>query len=148
MLNRWDSAEEWSRSMSKVAVMMSANRADAQLSAHFGRGEWIMIADMEARVFGFQKNEGGNGKAVVEFLTSQACSDVIFTEIGEGARQQLQARNIRAWIAPQSINGQQALQMFEHRQLQLSDTPAEHGGTCGCTPQHEHKHKHCCGVCK
>src|SRR6266702_5560058 len=113
--------------MSKIAVMMSANRTDAPLSAHFGRAEWIMIADTEARAFAFQKNEAANGKSVVEFLTSQNCTDVIFTELGEGARRQLEARSIRGWVAPAEINAQQALQMFDHMRLRLADAATEHG---------------------
>jgi predicted Fe-Mo cluster-binding NifX family protein len=132
--------------MSKVAVMMSANRADAQLSAHFGKAEWLMIADTEARVFGFQQNEGANGKSVVEMLTGLDCTDVIFTEIGEGARQQLQARQIRGWIAPPQINAQQALQMLEHRRLRLAISSTDHGGSCGCASEAEPKK--CCGGCK
>lgn len=140
--------------MSRIAVMMSENRAEAPLSGHFGRAEWLLIANPENRTFAFVSNEGGNGKSVVEMLQAHDCKDVVFAEIGEGAQQLLQAAGIQGWIAPQSITAQQALAMLEHRRLQAA-AASTHGlrsGGCGCEhsePEPETgAHSGCCGACR
>ncbi len=118
--------------MSRVAVMMKADRADEQMSSNFGKTEWIMVADTESRSFRFFKNEGKSGKSVVETLISQVCTDVIFTEIGRGAFEHLKTSGIHSWLAPAQINGQQALQMFEHMRLRTANSPAEKHGCVEC----------------
>ena len=84
--------------MGKIGVMMSADRADGQMSSHFGKAEWIMVADTENPVLEFVKNTGLNGKNVVEIVSRQGCADVIFTDIGDGALGHLQVAHIRAWM--------------------------------------------------
>ena len=86
--------------MGKIGVMMSADRADGQMSSHFGKAEWIMVADTENPVLEFVKNTGLNGKNVVEIVIRQGCADVILTDIGDGALGHLQVAHIRAWAAP------------------------------------------------
>jgi predicted Fe-Mo cluster-binding NifX family protein len=130
--------------MSKVAVMVEVESASSPMSDHFGQAEWIMIVGSDAKAPEFVRNEGANGKSVVEILTAQNCTDVIFTEIGEGARQQLLARHISGWIAPLHINAGQALQMLEQGKLQHADASTGHASGCGS----DTGAKHCCGVCK
>jgi predicted Fe-Mo cluster-binding NifX family protein len=133
--------------MSKVAVMMSENQVNAQMSSHFGKAEWVMVADMDSRAFAFLKNEAANGRSVVELVSNHHCSDAIFSEIGIGALGHLKAEGIRGWVAPANISGQQALEMFEHLRLQAADTaserPAGHG--CCCAKQVGTEATSCCG---
>jgi predicted Fe-Mo cluster-binding NifX family protein len=133
--------------MSKVAVMMLENNVKAQMSAHFGKAEWVMVADTECHAFDFLKNEAANGRSVVEMVSSHNCTDAIFSEIGNGALGHLKAEGIRGWVAPANISGQQALEMFEHLQLRAADTasgrPAGHG--CCCAKQAGSEATSCCG---
>jgi predicted Fe-Mo cluster-binding NifX family protein len=133
--------------MSKVAVMMLENNVKAQMSAHFGKAEWVMVADTECHAIDFLKNEAANGRSVVEMVSSHNCTDAIFSEIGNGALGHLKAEGIRGWVAPSNISGQQALEMFEHLQLRAADTasgrPAGHG--CCCAKQAGSEATSCCG---
>ena len=116
--------------MSKVAVMMSENQVKAQMSPHFGKAEWVMVADTESHTLAFLKKEASNGKSVVEMIAGQNCTDAIFSEIGNGALGHLKAEGIRSWVAPANISGQQALEMFEHLRLQAADPSSAHA-CCG-----------------
>ncbi len=121
--------------MSKIGVMMSADRVDSRISSHFGKAEWVMIADAENRVPEFVKNEGLNGKSAVEIVIHQGCTDVILADIGDGALGQLQAAHIRAWAVPEPIAGGEALQMFREGQLRLAPparAATRQGGSHGC----------------
>jgi predicted Fe-Mo cluster-binding NifX family protein len=127
--------------------MMLENNVTAQMSAHFGKAEWVMVADTECHAFDFLKNEAANGRSVVEMVSSHNCTDAIFSEIGNGALGHLKAEGIRGWVAPSNISGQQALEMFEHLQLRAADTasgrPAGHG--CCCAKQAGSEATSCCG---
>jgi predicted Fe-Mo cluster-binding NifX family protein len=121
--------------MSKIGVMMSADRADAPMSSHFGKAEWIMVADTDNPVPMFVKNEALNGKSAVEIVIRQGCTDVILADIGDGALGHLQAAQIRAWAEPAPVAGDEALRMF--RDGQLPRVPAARaatrdGGGHGC----------------
>lgn len=121
--------------MSKVGVMMSVEQADGQMSSHFGKAEWIMIADKEGGAPEFVKNDGMNGRGAAGIVTAEGCSDVIVVDIGDGALGHLQMANIRAWAAPGPLAGEEALRMF--RAGQLPAVPAGHaaahrGGGHGC----------------
>jgi predicted Fe-Mo cluster-binding NifX family protein len=118
--------------MSKIGVMMSADRADEQISSHFGKAEWIMVADPHNSVLEFVKNDGLNGRSAVEIAIRQGFTDVIFTEIGNGAFGHLRAAGIRGWLAPEHVTGQQVLKMFEHSQLQAVSSSTKQGGGHGC----------------
>jgi predicted Fe-Mo cluster-binding NifX family protein len=122
--------------MSKIGVMMSADRADGRISSHFGKAEWIMVADTENPVLEFVKNTGLNGKNVVETVIRQGCTDVILTDIGDGALGHLQAAHIRAWAAPGPVVGSEALRMF--REGQLPPVPFARTAT------RQDAHKGCC----
>lgn len=118
--------------MNRIGVMMSADSADGQMSSHFGKAEWIMVADTENRIPEFVKNEALNGKNAVEIAIHQGCTDVIFTEIGDGAFGHLIAAGIRGWVAPEHITGQQALQMFGQAALQPANASTKQGRSHGC----------------
>ena len=135
--------------MGKIGVMMSADRADGQMSSHFGKAEWIMVADTENPVLEFVKNTGLNGKNVVEIVIRQGCADVILTDIGDGALGHLQVAHIRAWAAPESVIGSEALRMFREGQLPPAPSArtatrqdARHG--CCCSSQAGSESAACC----
>lgn len=121
--------------VSKIGVMTAENRAEGQMSSHFGKAEWIMVADTDNPDLTFQKNEALNGRSAVEIVIRQGCTDVILTAIGDGALGHLQAANIRAWAAPGPVAGAEALRIF--REGQLPPVPAasaatKHGEGHGC----------------
>lgn len=135
--------------MSKVAVMMSAERADGSMSSHFGKAEWIMVAEAESQVPAFVANSALNGRGAAGILASQGCTDVILAEIGDGALGHLQAAQIRAWAAPGPVSGVEALRLF--RLGQLPAVPAAraatgHGGGHGCCCA-SHKDEGAAGCC-
>ena len=135
--------------MSKVGVMMSMDRADAPMSTHFGKAEWIMVAETENRTLSFVKNEGLNGKSAVEIVICQGCTDVIVTDIGDGALGHLQAAQIRVWAAPAPVAGDEELRMF--REGQLPPVPTARTATrdgeghgCCCAKQDGSEVAACC----
>ena len=132
--------------MSKVAVMMSADRPDKVMSSHFSKAEWIMVADTKLRGLSFLKNERLQCNSVVDVVLQQGCDDVIFADIGNGAFQHFNSAGIRGWVAPANISGQQALEMFEHLRLQPAQSATEqHGGRgCCCTKPAGAEATSCC----
>jgi predicted Fe-Mo cluster-binding NifX family protein len=121
--------------MSKVAVMMSAEQANGQMSSHFGKAEWIMIADKEGGVPEFVKNDALNGRGAAGIVIEKGCSDVVLVDIGDGALGHLRTANIGAWAAPGPLTGEEALRLFRQGQLPAvpaGHAPAHHGGGGGC----------------
>ena len=118
--------------MSKIGVMMSADRADEPMSSHFGKAEWIMVANPVNSAIEFVKNEGLNGRSAVEIAIRQGLTDIIFTEIGNGAFGHLQTAGIRGWVAPEQISGQHALMMFKQSQLEAASASTKPGDGHGC----------------
>jgi predicted Fe-Mo cluster-binding NifX family protein len=121
--------------MSKVAVMMSADNANEPMSSHFGKAEWIMIADTDSSLFGFVKNDAQNGRGAAGTVVGEGCSDVLVVDIGDGALGHLQSAGIRTWAVPGPVVGMEALSRF--RAGQLSAVPSasvetKHGGGHGC----------------
>jgi len=132
--------------MAKIGVMMSADRADEEMSSHFGKAEWIMVADTEKSVLAFVKNEGLNGRSAVEIAIREGCTDVIVSEIGNGAFGNLKAARIRSWVAPEHITGKQALKMFEQSALQPANGSTKQGDGlgCCCAPRSGSEASSCC----
>ena len=118
--------------MSKIAVMMSADRADSAVSAHFGKSEWIMVSDFASPGPEFVRNEMLNGKSALEIAIRKGCTDVIFAEIGNGAYGHLVAAGLKGWVAPVDITGQRAIQLFESSTLQPANGATRQGGGLGC----------------
>lgn len=131
--------------MSKVGIMMTADRAEQPMSEHFGKAEWMMVADTESQAVEFIKNDGLNGKGAAEIAIRSGVSDLVFAEIGFGAFGHLKAAGILGWVAPGPITGAEALQMFEKQQLQpagASTTEAGHG--CCCSSRAGAEASSCC----
>lgn len=120
--------------MSRIAVMMSANRPDAPLSGHFGKAPWIMVSEGGKAVPDFMQNEQGNGRSAAECILNAGCTDVLLREIGDGALVRLQAAGVHAWAVLGAISGDEALKLFADRAL--APVPAarievkKHGGCC------------------
>jgi predicted Fe-Mo cluster-binding NifX family protein len=120
--------------MSRIAVMMSANRPEAPLSGHFGKAPWIMLADEGTGAPEFVQNEQGNGRSASERILQMGCTDVLLREIGDGALARLQAAGVQAWAVLGAISGNEALHFFAERAL--APVPAArsegkgHGGCC------------------
>jgi len=114
---------------------MSENRAEGQMSSHFGKAEWIMVIDTDNPVPTFEKNEVLNGRCASENVIRQGCTDVILADIGDGALGHLQAAHIRTWAASESATGNEALRMLREGQLPLVpavSAAARHGEAHGC----------------
>jgi predicted Fe-Mo cluster-binding NifX family protein len=118
--------------MSKIGVMKSADRADEHMSSHFGKAEWIMLVNPDNSTLEFVRNEGLNGMSAVEIAIREGLTDVIFTEIGNGAFGHLRTAGIRGWVAPEHTSGQQALRMFTQSQLEAASSPTKPGEGHGC----------------
>ena len=126
--------------MAKIGVMMSADRADEAMSSHFGKAEWILVADTECEVHKFVKNEALSGKGAVEMVILQGCTDAIVSDLGDGALGHLQAAHIRVWSAPRPVVGSEALRMFREGQLppvppaRAATRQGAHHGLCCSSP--------------
>lgn len=137
--------------MGKTAVMMSANRADAPMSSHFGKAEWILIASAENSAPAFVENDGLNGRGAAGILIQQGCTDAIVVDIGDGALRHLQTANIRAWAAPGPVTGSDALRMFAEGRLaqapavSAAASQGEGHGCCCAGHGAEHGSTRCCG---
>jgi predicted Fe-Mo cluster-binding NifX family protein len=121
--------------MSKIGVMMSENRADAQMSSHFGKAEWIMVIDTDNPVPTFEKNVILNGKCASENVIRLGCTDVIVADIGDGALGHLQTAHIRAWAASEPVTGNEALRMLKEGKLPpvpAARAASRHGEGHGC----------------
>ena len=149
--------------MSKIAAMTLLDREDSSLSPHFGKAKWIMIRDPQQSCWHFLLNQALNGKGVVEELLRQGCTDVICSEIGAGAVENLKRAQIHGWLAPASVPASQLFQMLAEGLLQPASATKQHGeggdcchgeqsdgrghsaGGCGC--QHRNGDGHSGGCC-
>lgn len=132
--------------MSKVAVMMTAENEQGAMSAHFGKAEWIMIADTESVSRVFVKNDALNGRGAAGTVIGEGCSDVIVLDIGDGALGHLQRAKIRAWAVPEPLAGAEALSRFKAGQLPAvpsASVETRHGAGHG--KGHGEGHGCCCG---
>ena len=130
--------------MSKIALMTVLNREDSTLSLHFGKAKWIMIRGTQQGPSHFVQNHGLNGKTVVEELLREGCTDVICSEIGQGAVENLKRAQIHGWLAPADIPAPRLVEMLAAGLLQPVSATNQHGEGCG---QHQHGEKHSSGGC-
>lgn len=133
--------------MSKVAVMMSAENADEVMSSHFGKAEWIMIADTESASHEFVKNDAMNGRGAAGTVIGEGCSDVLVVDIGDGALGHLQSAGIRAWAVPGPVAGVEGLRRFKAGELPAvpsASVEKKHGGGHGCCCGHGGAASSCC----
>lgn len=119
--------------------MMSVERPEGQMSSHFGKAKWFMVAETAEGATQFVPNEGLNGRSAAEIAIDKGCTDIILIDIGDGALRRLQGANIRIWASPGVVTGNEALRMFAEGRLSL--VPAAHAGT----PQGGHHGGCCCG---
>ncbi|MDR3724824.1 MAG: NifB/NifX family molybdenum-iron cluster-binding protein [Terracidiphilus sp.] len=131
--------------MVKIAIMMSAEDADALMSEHFGKAECIMVSGEQGESAAFLPNDTTNGHNAAGIIHQNGCTSVIVTGIGAGAVAWLKAAGIRVWGAPRGISGTQALELFRKGALpELAEpTGHEHGGGCCGSGAHEGRSS-CC----
>lgn len=130
--------------MSKIALMTLLNREDSSLSPHFGKAKWILVRDTEQGATEFIQNHGLNGKTVVEALLREGCTDVICSEIGQGAVENLKRAQIHGWLAPAGIPAPRLIEMLAAGSLQPVSATKQNGEGCG---QHSHGVEHSGGGC-
>lgn len=112
----------------KVAVVIAKSTPDSHLSMHFGSAKWVAIFTPDAAEPEIVRNEGLNGRSVVEIMSERGCTDAIFSAIGPGAHRHLCAAGIRGWLAPVERSAPDAL-----RDLELGALSPVGG------PTHEHR---------
>ena len=141
--------------MSAIALMTLLNREDSTLSPHFGKAKWLMTVQSGTGKSTFVQNAGLNGRSVVDLLVANGCTDVVFSEIGPGALQHLQAANICGWFGPADTPVPQLLEMFRQGELERAIEPREgHSGHCcgqRTTRQHHGEmsgQQRCCAATK
>ncbi|MGB7556768.1 MAG: NifB/NifX family molybdenum-iron cluster-binding protein [Candidatus Korobacteraceae bacterium] len=122
--------------MGKIALITLLKREDSKLSPHFGKAKWAMITDLDGGVATFVQNTGLNGRAVVDILAANGCTDVVFSGIGAGALRHLQAANIRGWIAGGDVTVPDLLDSFRRGELLRAHAPSEGLEGHGCGEQH------------
>lgn len=123
--------------MAKIAFMTLLGRTDSKLSPHFGKAKWVTITDQDGGVSTFVQNTGLSGRAVAEILAANGCTDVVFSGIGAGALQHLQANNIRGWIASGDARVPELLERFRRRELQRAHAPSEGQAEHDCGKHHD-----------
>jgi predicted Fe-Mo cluster-binding NifX family protein len=145
--------------MRKIALMALLNREDSALSPHFGKAKWIMIRDTEQGPSHFVQNHGLNGRTVVEALLREGCTDVICSEIGQGAVENLQRAQIHGWLAPAGVPAPRLIELLLAGSLQPVSATKQHREGCGqhshgeahpdggCCRQHRHGNGHSGGCC-
>ena len=130
--------------MSKIALMTLLNREDSSLSPHFGKAKWILVRDTEQGSAKFIQNHGLNGRTVVEALLREGCTDVICSEIGQGAVENLKRAQIHGWLAPAGISAPRLIEMLAAGSLPPVSATKQRGEGCG---QHSHGEEHSGGGC-
>jgi len=95
-----------------------------------------MIADQDGGVLSFVQNTGLNGRAVVDILAANGCTDVVFSGIGAGALRHLQAAKIRGWIAGGDVPVPDLRERFRRGELARAHAPTEGQEGHGCGHQH------------
>lgn len=106
--------------MSKIGFVTLLKKGDSPLSPHFGKAKWLMVLDSDSQQSHFIQNTILDGRSVVQLLRQEGCSEVVFTNVGEGALRQLKQAGIAAWYAPSGIPVPRLLEMLNAGQLRLA----------------------------
>jgi predicted Fe-Mo cluster-binding NifX family protein len=93
--------------------------------------KWVMIRDDDSGKITFEQNTGLTGRAVVEILQRQGCTDAVFTEIGPGALRHLQEASIRGWLGPMDVPVPVLLGRFSEGDLAPAEEPTQPSGGAG-----------------
>lgn len=109
--------------MSKVAFTTLLNREDSALSPHFGMAKWILVRDDDTGQVTFEQNTALNGRAVVDIMVRDGCTDAVFTHIGPGAFSHLEQVGIRGWIGPADTPVSQLLERLSSGELARARAP-------------------------
>lgn len=109
--------------MSRIAFLTSHNRPGSRLSPRFGTAEWVMILDSATQSSTFVRNNGQNGRAVLDILVRKHCEDVVFAEIGPGAFYKLKTARIGGWRADGTKSVFELVEKFFRGELRLARKP-------------------------
>lgn len=115
--------------MSKVAFTTLLNREDSALSPHFGMAKWILIRDDDNGHITFEQNTALNGRAVIDIMVRNGCTDAVFTQIGPGAFSHLEQAGIRGWIGPANTPVPQLLEHLSRGELARAQAPETSSAT-------------------
>jgi predicted Fe-Mo cluster-binding NifX family protein len=118
--------------MSKIGLTVVKSEAESPLSPHFGMAGWVLIYDTETQQKIFERNRLLYGRGVVEILQRHRCTDAIFSSIGRGALEGLEAGGIRGWYAPEGVPVPELVKQLQEGKLtraeEASSTGREHHG--------------------
>jgi predicted Fe-Mo cluster-binding NifX family protein len=109
--------------VSKVAFTTLLKREDSALSPHFGLAKWVLIRDDDNGQITFKQNTALNGRAIVDILVQQGCTDAVFTQIGPGAFAHLEQAGIRQWIGAADVAVPQLLELLRRGELARAQPP-------------------------
>ncbi|QQR91352.1 MAG: NifB/NifX family molybdenum-iron cluster-binding protein [Myxococcales bacterium] len=85
--------------MPKIGIPVVKKEDKPRISEHFGKAKWVVLYDTELGSKAFFRNSGLNGKAVVEIMKTNQCTDAIFASIGQGATNHLHNAEIHGWYS-------------------------------------------------
>ena len=130
--------------MSKIGLTVVKSEAESPLSPHFGMAGWVLIYDTETQQKIFERNRLLYGRGVVEILQRHRCTDAIFSSIGRGALEGLEAGGIRGWYGPEGVAAPELIKQLQEGKLtraeEASSTGTEHRGGARA----RHKSTNCC----
>jgi predicted Fe-Mo cluster-binding NifX family protein len=130
--------------MSKVGLMVVRPEADSPLSAHFGLAGWVLICDTDGEEQILERNRLLYAMGVVGILERHRCTDAIFSNIGQGALEALQAAGIHGWYGPEGVPAPELVKRLGGGKL----TRADEGGSTGTEhrggARARHKSTDCC----
>jgi len=133
-----------------LIVAIPCIRAGERLyvSLHFGRSPLIAFAEVDERGFRiievamnpYATHEHGRGAGIIDFIASKGASAVIVSGIGGMAYENLRARGIKIYYAPDEhgkpLSVERALELLVNNQLAEMEEPIGHHD------EHEHGHGH------
>jgi len=133
-----------------LIVAVPCIRAGERLyvSLHFGRSPLIAFAEVDERGFRiievatnpYATHEHGRGAGIIDLIASRGASAVIASGIGGMAYENLRARGIKVYYAPDEhgkpMSVEKALELLVNNQLAEMVEPIGHHD------EHEHEHGH------
>jgi predicted Fe-Mo cluster-binding NifX family protein len=114
-------------SPTKVGLTVVRPDAEAPLSPQFGLAGWVLICDTDRGEPMFERNPLLYGMGVIDILARHRCTDVIFSSIGRGALETLQAAGIRGWCGPEGVPAAQLIKRSKRGELKkLGENVCDH----------------------
>jgi predicted Fe-Mo cluster-binding NifX family protein len=118
--------------MGKIGLTLSRNTLDAPLARHFGMAKWLLMYEND-QAFEFVQNTELYGRGVTDEFIRAGCVDAVFTNIGRGALEKLQAARIRPWYGPPDVPVREVIECLKRGELQEATEATEKR-----QPRHRH----------